>query len=647
MIYGSQAREFNDHFNDDPADWTSYMPSLGFKQLMTAEGFDMNELASMVQGMPRNPDGSVRADDPTVTVVDYLNLLAANNLIESIRFAVGQVAVTVGYLRNMNVHVEGIFDQTLGAAAKAVDVFSQIINNKYLSAAINGVSWVPWVGWALKIIHTILKLIIRIADYFHRKAMRSMERDLAKRFLLPVYDPDEIKDLHDEVMMRGLLMSLQGGRIQDIFRPRFPAPSPSDIEAMAATIYDGDKYRGTKIEDRATHWYLRSRGDLQRFGAMGFIPGTSSVLNLIEFTVGRCGAVPRNIGEYLTTVQMTSAYMWQNVVVEGPSLFSVEADLIRKEWVDYVHSALVFAVESLVKGYTCSTTAGYDLINRREGLRIGRDSDEEFCGPWTHGFKTESGKGECTKYGAYPHWGQMMKIPGGRDHADEFVRFIIEMFWGQGAEQKNFPLEVRDPSRDDDWPDNFFYENTNPAIACRNLRDRQEAVLKSLNAFYVHPLRNVSREGDEITPYPALANDSRLKRKWEENVTAMLNQTDDWRYVYMPDVPEESPLRQILLQKGVPAVPTLGGIGPPRVKAIAFGDVEPPPPPEQSGMNKVPGKIVAVPAKPKPPKEEWSTAKKLAAGAAVGSVALLAYRYDRSRKRYFDQGVHWLRRRVP
>lgn len=628
-VYSTNSGIFSGHFASlaEPTDWRDRLPGLSLGNSMKIEGFSFYDLGKEVAA-----GGGLGSENGMLTIPDLavatLNRMGALNIVTAIRSAVGQVAITLGYWTDVSTSVSGIFEDPLSDAADVLDVLSGIINSDYFQQALDGVTWIPIVGWIIRIVAEILKVIVKVSDWVYKKRIEKMGRELTDRFLLPVFDMEYVQD-YQESKMHSLLLAVRLGQLETLFMPAYLSGGHTKIGGTDVGGYANwsnfeglpaghdSKSAGGDNYELATRWYLRTADP----SGFGFVPGTSSINGVLEFLVNRCGAQPRSLGEFLPSVQTTAAYIWQNATREQPAAFSIRTDVVKEAWVNYVSSSLLFAIESLNKGYTCSETADFD-------------SDREYCGPWNLGARDASRDGKMCKStkGYRPNYGTKMTISGD-GHADQYLDYLIQLFWGRGAQQTNFPLPVRDLNKDGQWPDNFYYENMTVSTACDNLKERQLAMLKGPQAFFVHGEKNVNLDGRIVTPYPAIALDEDMKDIWEKSVTEMLNQTPPgWlqQNVYMADVPKESPLYNILKAKGVQEMPPKGpGF---KIKMPGgMGDVKPPKPPEQSGTGK--GLPQRMPKKKKKPKDEgMSTGQKLAAGAAVGAAGYIAWRVATGRK---------------
>lgn len=633
-----------------PELWTDRMPYLGLAKTLDAD------VASM-----RSPDGfnlvdaqnafeqTVKSGVPDIFIsplANYMNTLGALNFVTSMRSVVAQVAVSVGYWSDAINTLEGVYRDDLNSLVSAIDLIEQIVNSEYFQQALDGIAWVPIVGWILKVIGEVVKLGIKINQNVMEERAVSMQTRLARRYRVPLIEPSAE---YTEYQVRGMLRAVRNSRATELFLPRYPAKSVADWEMVGAPKDYTEKCDGKDFPLNLV-WYMRSKGGYSRYRqGFGLVPGTGELVQLLEFPVAQQQAkgviIPevegiRSTGRFVPTARAIAGHTWQNALKENALMFAIDSDYIKARWDETLHAMLQFLIEDIIKGYTM--------------FKSGRPHDQKAdCGCWMNGYR----QGE--KYGCRPkrygkpanlkswaeyHWWGVgpTHLAMANTHAQSMWNYIMRTFWGRGAQQNEFPLPVHDAdqSKFAQWPDNFFFENTVYAAACDNMKARQKAVLLSPAAFYVHPYKNVRKEGSEdITPFPALAYSAEMTELWKQSVKDMLNETStQWliNNVALQDVPIESTeVYNALKAKGVKDKKPkfIGGT----VSAGPYGATKPPPPPEQSGLGRV--EVMDVAGKlqnPNPPKggsSKWTNNQKvLAATAAALSAGYVAYRVKSGRK---------------
>lgn len=652
---------FNGHFGDDlydPLLWRNFMPDLG--RFGEATFTDPNVMAvfDLVQRAPEIRQTILNA--PTVEVGfqqvyaevllpgGYLAQLGGRNVVSALRGVLGNVAITVGVLRRSRGNLKRSFNDPLVAVANSVDMLSNIVNSEYFQKAVEGIAYWPIIGWIIAIVAEILQTVVKISDYFAAKRLTKVTKDLARRFYLPMHDFGATGQEHETAYMHILLTALQSGAADILFRPAYGAKSADDLEAWPATDsykHDGEDYR------LADAWYVYLRGR-SGSGGLGFLPGTARLILMDEFRTAGCGeGNVRNIGDHFVTVRATASYVWNVALQEGnPFCCAIDTRGMADAWADHAYAALVFAVESVSKGWSCDEApwpSGPISIDTP-------DQDQAVCHPRRLGAYPgrDNTAGVCSSKGAKPRYGDKMPIPSRADHFDEYVWHITRLYWGRGPEQDSFPLPVRDPSKEWD-PDTYHYQNMSSALAIGNMHDRQVAFIDSPDAFYVHPFAFDSSVGRRVVPFPALL-DPGLRKRWERNITDFLVAPQIWRNVMLPDVPkivvidgEETvnPIYKILKDRGLPEEVHPGlGVGGMQIGIGPGYDVKPPEPPEQAGNSIRVTSVYTIPQGPQGPPPGgpgWTTGKKVLAGAAAAGavVGLGALAYRRWGRGFIDLGA--------
>src|SRR5690606_38559804 len=103
------------------------------------------------------------------------------------------------------------------------------------------------------------------------------------------------------------------------------------------------------------------------------------------------------------------------------------------------------------------------------------------------------------------------RTPAGKGHKDSYLAHLHQMFgWGEYGRQ-------------DDW-----WETATPVIALRNLRDRQEAMIRSKKCMYLDDSTNADGSGQPR--FRAIKKGSSLHKLWDQCVTAMF-ESGDWKTI--------------------------------------------------------------------------------------------------------------------
>ena len=247
---------------------------------------------------------------------------------------------------------------------------------------------------------------------------------------------------------------------------------------------------------------------------------------------------------------------WEMTVAGGPSMFSVDADLARVAWADYLRSSFDFAYEILGGWSVSITAAGMGALTER-------------CVPELYGV------GQCKKSNA----GESVPIVGD-GHRSVYLDYLFNLFDphrinpGKGWDRSNI-----------DWND------TIPGRALQNLKDRQNAMLQSLACMTV--------DDSEVAGRPRFrAIGTRQKKgplwsRWEQSVQAVFR-SNDWRRVRFDDVPEGSlkdELRERCRREGIDC----RDLGKQHENYLAspsaLGDPVPPTPPKPHEVTRLPKHI--------------------------------------------------------
>ncbi len=541
--------------------------------------------------------------------------LANTDTIRALRGVIGNVAMTVGFTRNaMQGNVRNVFAEPLRTVAQALEMLNRVVNSEYFQKAVEGISWIPIVGWIIAIVAEILTLVANISARVRAKRITEMNMELAKMTRVPLLSADpDLQRAANEQQTKRILRWLETYELWMAFMPPYKYPSGSNVESsfavQAARDPKGDADYIDENGDRVNltqAWYLGGPS----FGG-GSVPGGLEMYSLLEFLAGHGSAAPRTVGQYMVTARQMATQLWQLVLSSGePALFTIDTDFHRRAWDDYVHALFVYGEQCVLKGFTMS--------------RSGRPcSGDHWCYDDAPSF--------CRRRDV----GKVVKWPGGLDgvtHFPELVAWLTTEFWGRGPDKTNFPYDVRDRGKQWD-PDNFYYQNTIYAEALRQLHEQQWSYLGGYEAMYVHPAKEFEDTFTGTTQsaprgiFPALANDSQLRKRWGETVTLILNDRDLWRQVNWQDVPAyrfwgQSP-REILRQKWNNQASgwlTAGGQPPP----VPGGpqDYPPPPPPALPGQNVTIARLAQLGPREAPPGPP--TASKIMFGGSVAAAATAA-----------------------
>mgnify|MGYP007073192278 FL=1 len=654
----------------NPDLWRSYLPGATFYDALAIDpglkqgwSFDFRNLDDIGAEVRRRMDQGATSAEAIADMIrsgdsgfmEKLKEVAALDVVRSLRAAVGQIAVSVGFADEvMSTHVRGVYRDPLREVAMALDYVQRVFNSEAFQQAVAGIAWIPIIGWIIAILVDILTMIADIAEHVRRKRIQKMTAEMANRYHLPMLaENKDAQNAYNETMVRQILtyasnQPTRGYQLWRVFQPPAIIPNGSGqyFETVAARPPDAPKHDTGEGEVELTErWYLRPRA---LAGGSGFVPGGTDIVRQLEFMPEHGGAIPVNTGDYMPTARSLAGYLWGTVLSPGPSMFTIDTEATEENWNAFVHGLLEYGERCILKGFTVSQSSVIDTHT------WDTCTGEVWCGSWN------IGASYCDKKGVrrtFPGgW-------GGVQHMNELIAWVTEEFWARGADKTQYPFVVRD-RRKPFSPDTWFYQNTVYAHALRNLKERQRAALRDYEAFYVFPGNEfedeligggtVVRKDQGVFPVfgqPGHWNRSMIEL-WEQTLTAILNHDTPWPNVNWRSVPQyrwkgQSP-REILRQKFEKR--RKGFIAPPGgVKASVPGGMSeypPPPPPDLAGTarlidgraNKLDESDPAVDRSGRMPLGAGMptpTRVMLAASAAMGAVGAGAVLYDRFGRRYF------------
>lgn len=528
-----------------PSRFETYMPGMTYYDALKIDTtmlsgdkvvFDFDTLDRLGEAVNRakkegtSVHGAIRdmIDSPTSDVMMDLQEIAAIDVIRALRGVIGQVAVTVGFLdHEMRTKVRNAYAEPLVNVAAGLQVVGRVINSEYFQQAIDGISWIPIVGWIIKIVVEVLTLIVNISAKVREKRITKMTTELALRFHLPLMAADvDIKNAYNQTLTQGVLKAVKEYNAQAVFLPPVIAPNGSGraFEAVAAADEDAGKEKMENGEERTptAGWYLRGSPESMP-GGIGFVPGGSTIFRQFEFVTGGGGNEPRNIGDYAPTAKQTAAYLWQLALKPGPLMFAVETAPVREAWDAFVHALWEYRDRCVRNGFTTTewstkTTHGYDDCSGRYWLVDGKKA------------------------------GYKRTLSGDVNHLEVMWWAIVREFWGRGPDQMSFPVDIY-KGTPTSLADDFYYQNTVYATALRNLHDRQKSVVRGYDAFEVFPGGEVddldyplTGKKDDWVVFPAFGKPGHwnkdLINKWENTIITVLGDKALWQNVDYRTVPQ-------------------------------------------------------------------------------------------------------------
>jgi hypothetical protein len=475
-------------------------------------------------------------------LVGELQELAAIDIVKSLRAAVGQIATTVGFTPStMRTNVRGTYLQPLADVTRGLEIAANVINSAAFQSAVDGIAWIPIVGWIIKIVVEVLTMVLNIAARVREERISDMSYEMAKRFHLPLISADS--DLQREVnqaLTRQVLVYARDSEMWKVFMPPYliAGGSGKRFETVAARDPDSKEYDlgdGKSIQ-LTEGWYMRgveSTSDPDKMAPLlgaGFQPGGSSLYRVMEFNPEYAGEAPNNTGDYANTARQTAAYMWQTVLKGGPAMFAVNTRETTEHWDNYLHGMMEYGERCILKGFTVSESS----------VRSNHQYDNCTDMEWVY---VDEYRGDKA--------GEKRHFPGGWGHVHHFsemLTWLMQQFWGRGPQQNQFPYPTRDTSKDF-AVDNYYFHNTVYAHALKNLRDRQYAMIAGYEAFSVFPgtkFIDLERGGEEVEipmgVYPAFGRpnhwDQQMIDRWEDTIRLVLQNKELYQNLNWREVPE-------------------------------------------------------------------------------------------------------------
>lgn len=474
---------------------------------------------------------------------EQLQRLARLEIVQSLRGVIGQVATTTGFLRaTIQDNVAKVYGGTLSAVSQAVSFLNGVINNGLVQAALDGITFIPVVGWVIRVVAEVLKLAVRIAVAVRRARLQKIDMKLAKRHYVPMLRGDQdLQNATNELMAQQVMQRVKDFAMWSLFMPPFRMPSSPRSGRSWSDYWTGiEAKEDPQAKGGAEAWYLfgNPAGGMAPAFGMGWCPGTSSLFRTLEFTTGTAGNPPRDVGDYFTTARTMCSYLWSTVLSPGPSMFTVNTEDTRREWDNYVHGMMMLGLECVSKGFTTSDSAS------------GFCSDTYLCTQYNSLGKWP-GKDNAKPWGCYDKNTRLNRTlpiaPSlGPAQADRLIRWLEKQFWGRGPDQDRFPFPFRETGTWD--PEKYIYENSVYAHALKNLKSRQDSMVRGWEAFEVHPanteegpnnstIRGIESDGPYGGIYRAF-KDKAMRDRWENTVREIVNNPTLLAHVSYRDIPQ-------------------------------------------------------------------------------------------------------------
>ncbi|MFZ6184874.1 hypothetical protein [Nannocystis pusilla] len=544
---------FGAEFDVDAASFVSNLPGLDFYnwvgQIDPALGKAFPENAFPT------PVGNVDLRD-----LGYTAYAQFTSTIRAVRLVLSQIATTVGFLKQAVKALGDVFKGAVAAVGDALNIALQVLDNPGFNAAINSLCAIPIVGWIIKAVVTVAKLVLKIVETVRQNRAKRQEAWRQMRSLMPLaqWDPDI-----DAIQVRNVGLRLHVFDTAYVFMPRYLANSPGDFYAEQAS--------GDPDSKRLDAWRLLTR---HPDGGLGFVPGTQNLHGAIEMPVGFCAGV-KDLGDFFPTAQQMAYQLWNTVLNEDtPALFTVPARRCEKAWESYLMSILAYTVRD-ISGWSCARDPqnGGSKVPSRDYLQ---------------------GSGPYPTKQVDPNDSKNPKTVGikGSGHRQAMLDHLQALFdWTKGRDTSISNSDPRFPETAVD------FSKSAPGRALANLRDRQLFELReidlSLMAAYVDDSRVRPGAGaiDKVPRWPAIADkNEELWTVWDQARRNLLS-SDRWKQIELEDVPggpndpyrdkltsDDRAFYQALVDKGLRP-----GGGPPQRPELGRLAAKPPAPPPPHG----------------------------------------------------------------
>lgn len=465
----------------------------GFDKVFHGRNLDINKWESMI---PSPMMDKALFGDPALqkelygtynSSMSYIGSLYLYNQITSTRIAIGKIAKTLGFLQTEFTHISNIFKEDADSISIAISTADAIINSEYFDKGLDALGAIPIVGWIIKIIVKAAELIYKIVKKINDKKIENVRKELAGQFSIPL---TEFSKEADEILTRFAMDRVAKNDLNYIFSPRYIFNDLSDFVAVPEKVNPNDqltRYFNVRSED---------------IGGLGFIPGTVNLAGALRFPTKGCAGV-YDTGDLYPTVRSLGSSLNQIILKPGPALFGLDPNFLIKLWENNIYNILAYAEESIKKGWSCYETG---IPNTNEWKCA-----EPLIGAY--------GDKACKKPG---NVGKIYKTFSSGHYA-AFRSYIIGRYFGN-----KFPT-ISGKSTN---PDNIDISKSIPVQALKNIENTQKAVIDSNTVMYI----NLEKIGNN-PKYIGLYNNSHLIKKWQENVTLILN-SDEWKKIRFYDVPD-------------------------------------------------------------------------------------------------------------
>lgn len=438
----------------------------------------------------------------------YISQLGLYSVTGAMRNAIGGVATTVGFLQRSVGVITGVYETRIDQVAAALNVVSGVLDSQAFNAAINAIGMIPIVGWIIKILVEVAKIITSIVGIVAEKNREEAEEALAQVATLPMPQWSAQADGH---LAKLCQISAATYNLQWLVMPRYPAYSPDDFTGKPIDANNDDRWEGWIVHPAL--FTAPETGSAPPPG-LGFVPGTRNIHATMQLLLGGAKNIT-DLGTFYPVASMTASNLWESMLKgTHPSTMCVDTDLAMGAWEAYIHAALDFAFPTefggsgiLARGWSMSPSANFGAGSH---TCVAGMENSQGCS-----------SGDVT-------WARSVGIPGS-GHTSAFIAYLNTLF---DFERKNDAGE---------WVlGNIDTATSRPVKALQELRDAQSAMVDSMDCMYLTDMETSQGRAQ----FAALGVDAPNRRgplwnKWANNVQKVFD-SGSWANINWADVPQHA-----------------------------------------------------------------------------------------------------------
>lgn len=472
-------------------------------------------------------DQTISANPTPSQIADRLGTVMRGvtiyNQIQAGRQTLGEIGMSVGFLgRDFNA-ISSALSQSADVPMREAVLRATLeaLRSNLLDSALDAIGAIPVVGWIIDIVAGVALLVMDAVEASGAAHSAYAERQLQRDYAVPMHVDEKQFDANK---CYALFSSIHNYNATNIVRPRYQAKSVGDFNIQG--IYDPGSEEASG---------LRISGGYGNIEGIGFMPGTGTINDFMMLLYPQTGGKMRDVGSLYPTAQSAASQWWSVDAKKGPALYTVDTRIPVDEWSDLIISAFALA-KTFATGW-----AAFPMENPAIGKTTYKCAESNYLYTGCDPKKDKSPLPIPDDYrGHRSNLGAFASFLAGRFFAVErpddlpAISSSENKFYNYG--QPNHPRYIPVPS-------NIDVEKSTPIRALRNLRERQEFALRSLNSFYVN--------GEDPEVFEAFRSPS-LREQWRNSIVEMLNHGDWKKVVYrdMPEGPAKDHVRERILNIG-------------------------------------------------------------------------------------------------